>query len=221
LVAIPLYKPYPRLVMPWLVSAWLASGACVGGLLTWAAERRSSSDAVQATPTRFDWQRWGLLVGAIAVLALGVVSRLSLARSRDIPGWQDRTVRANTVKKAVQYALKRAPGKPLFLVYGEPCLFFDLAVDGHNPQPPLGGDFSFLAPGKKALPQPAFLLAYEGTADFDKLIEPYKKDLSVEAIFHDPPSDLVLLDTYSPADLAPGKPHPPPESLILYRINPR
>jgi hypothetical protein len=99
-------------------------------------------------------------------------------------------------------------------------LFFDLAVDGYNPQPPLGGDFSFLAPGQKPLPQPAFLLAYQGTADFDKLIEPYKKALSVEAIFHDTPSDLVLLDTYNPADLAPGKPHPPPESLILYRINP-
>ncbi len=94
-------------------------------------------------------------------------------------------------------------------------------MEGYNPQPPLGGDFSFLAPGQKPLPQPAFLLAYEGTADFDKLIEPYKKALSVEAIFHDTPSDLVLLDTYSPADVAPGKPHPPPEALVLYRINSR
>src|SRR5580692_3033532 len=58
LVAVPLYKPYPRLVMPWLVCAWLASGGCVGGLLTWAGERRVSSDAVQATPTRFVWKRW-------------------------------------------------------------------------------------------------------------------------------------------------------------------
>jgi len=220
LVAIPLYKPYPRLVMPWLVCAWLASGACVGGLLSWAAERRSSSDAVRATPTRFDWQRWVLLVGAIAVLALGVVSRLSLARSRDIPGWQDRTVRANVIRQAAQFAGKRAPGKPIFLVYSEPCLYFDLAVEGHDPQPPLGGDFSFLAPGKKPLPQPAFLLAYEGTADFDKLVEPYKKFLTLEAVFHDTPSDLVLLDTYSPEDLAPGKPRPR-EVLNLYRINPR
>ena len=219
-VAIPLYKPYPRLVMPWLVCAWLAAGGCVGGLLTWAAERRVYSEAVRATPTRFDWQRWVLLMGAIAVLALGVVSRLSLARSRDIPGWQDRTVRANVIRQAAQFARKRAPGKTVFLVYGEPCLFFDLAVEGFEPQPPLGGDFSFLGPGKKSLPQPAFLLAYEGTADFDKLVEPYKKFLTLEAVFHDTPSDLVLLDTYSPEDLAPGKPRPR-KVLNLYRINPR
>jgi dolichyl-phosphate-mannose-protein mannosyltransferase len=219
-VAIPLYKPYPRLVMPWLVCAWLAGGACVGGLLTWAAARRATRDAASATPTRVDWRMWGLLVGAIGVLALGVVSRLSLARSRDIPGWQDRTVRANIIKQAAQFARKRAPGKTVFLVYGEPCLFFDLAVEGFEPQPPLGGDFSFLGPGQKPLPQPAFLLAYEGTADFDKLVEPYKKFLTLEAVFHDTPSDLVLLDTYCPEDLAPGKPRSR-EVLNLYRVNPR
>ncbi|HEV8068534.1 MAG TPA: glycosyltransferase family 39 protein [Planctomycetaceae bacterium] len=219
-VAIPLYKPYPRLVMPWLVCAWLAGGACVAGLLTWAAERRAARDAARALPSRFDWRMWGLLVGAIGVLALGVVSRLSLARARDIPGWQDRTVRANIIKQAAQFARKRAPGKPVFLVYGEPCLFFDLAVEGFDPQPPLGGDFSFLGPGQKPLPQPAFLLAYEGTADFDKLIAPYTQRLTLEAVFHDTPSDLVLLDTYSPADLAPGQPRPR-EVLNLYRINPR
>jgi len=219
-VAIPLYKPYPRLVMPWLVCAWVAGGACVGGLLTWAAERRAARDAARALPSRFDWRTWGLLVGATGVLALGVVSRLSLARARDIPGWQDRTVRANIIKQAAQFARKRAPGKTIFLVYGEPCLFFDLAVEGFEPQPPLGGNFSFLAPGQKPLPQPAFLLAYEGTADFDKLIEPYKQSLTLEAVFHDTPSDLVLLDTYSPADLAPGQPRPR-EVLNLYRINPR
>jgi hypothetical protein len=163
---------------------------------------------------------WVLLAGASAVLAVGVVSRLSLARSRDIPGWQDRTVRERVVKQAAQFARKLAPGKPLFLIYGEPALFFDLAVDGYDPQPPLGGDFSFLGAGKKPLPQPAFLLAYEGTADFDKLIAPYLNVLNLEAVFHDTPSDLVLLDTYSPADLAPDKPRRR-EALNLYRIKPR
>ncbi len=221
LVAVPLYKPYPRLVMPWLVCAWMVAGACIDTVMNRAAARWTENDAARTTPLRLGWKTVVFLVGAIGVFALGAVSRMSLARGRDIPAWQDRTVRANAVKRAVQYALKRAPGKPLFLVYGEPCLFFNLAVEGYNPQPPLGGDFSFLAPGQKPLPQPAFLLAYEGTADFDKLIEPYKKALSVEAIFHDTPSDLVLLDTYSPADVAPGKPHPPPEALVLYRINSR
>ncbi|HXY35826.1 MAG TPA: hypothetical protein VEI07_16450, partial [Planctomycetaceae bacterium] len=219
-VAIPLYTPYPRLAMPWLVCAWLVGGACVGHALTWAADRRAKSIAASAVPPRFGWQTWALLLGAIGVLALGVVSRLSLARSRDIPGWQDRTVRAQIVKQAAQFARKLAPGKPLFLVYGEPALFFDLAIEGCDPQPPLGGNFSFLAPGKQPLPQPAFLLAYEGTADFDKLIEPYKQALNLEAVFHDTPSDLVLLDTYPPADLAPGQPRPR-EALHLYRIKPR
>ena len=143
------------------------------------------------------------LAGAIGILALGVVSRLSLARARDIPGWQDRGIRAKIVEDAAGKAGQLSPGKPLFLVYGEPALFFDLAIETYNPQPPLGGDFSFLGPGQKPLPQPAFLLAFEGTADFDKLIEPYKKSLELETVFHAPPSDLVLLDTYSPARFGP------------------
>ncbi len=220
LVAIPLYKPYPRLVMPWLVCAWMVAGACIDAVMHRAAARWTASEATKTTPPTVGRITAVCLLAAIGVLGLGVYSRVSLARGRDLPAWQDRTVRAETVKRAIQYALKRSPGKPVFLVYGEPCLFFDLAIGGYDPQPPLGGDFSFLAPGQKPLPQPAYLLAYEGTADFDKLIEPYKNALTVEAIFHDMPSDLVLLDTYSPADLAPGKPHPPPESLVLYRIKP-
>jgi dolichyl-phosphate-mannose-protein mannosyltransferase len=220
-VAVPLYKPYPRLVMPWLVCAWLAGGACVDEVLAWATARRAAQDAARANPAGLGWRTWVFLAGAIGVLTVGVVSRMSLARTRDIPGWQDRGVRARIVKQAAQYASKLSPGKPLFLVYGEPALFFDLAVDNTNPQPPLGGNFSFLAPGQKPLPQPAYLLAYSGTADFDKLIAPYeKKALKLEAVFHDTPSDLVLLDTYSPAELALGKPRPT-EALNLYRIQPR
>jgi hypothetical protein len=219
-VAVPLYKPYPRLVMPWLVCAWLAAGACVEQVLAWAANRRQVRDAASATPPRIGWTTWAFLVGAICILGGGVASRLSLARSRDISGWQDRTLRANTIQKAAQFARKLAPGKPVFLVYGEPALFFNLAIEGYDPQPPLGGDFSFLAPGQKPLPQPAFLLAYEGTADFNKLIEPYKNALKLQAVFRDTPSDLVLLDTYSPADLAPGRARPL-ETLNLFQIKPR
>jgi hypothetical protein len=188
-------------------------------VLTWAAARRAARDAARATPTGFGWRTWVLLGGALCVLALGILLRMNLVRSRDIPGWQDRTVRATTIKRAAEFARKLAPGKPVFLVYGEPALFFDLAVEGYDPQPPLGGDFAFLGPGQKPLPQPAFLLAYDG-ADFNQLIAPYAKALKLEVVYHDPPSDLVLLDTYSPADLAPGKPHPL-EALNLYRIKPR
>jgi hypothetical protein len=93
-------------------------------------------------------------------------------------------------------------------------------MNNANPQPPLGGDFAFLGPGKKPLPQPAYLVAFGGTADFDKLIAPYNKSLELLVVYHDTPSDLVLLDTYSPADLAPGKARPT-ESLNVYRIKPR
>ncbi len=219
LVAVPLYKPYPRLVMPWLVCAWMTSGACVEQALAWASGRWAARQVSPATQTRFSWTMWAFLAGGIGVLAIGVASRLSLAGSREIPGWQDRTLRSHIVRQAAQFARKLAPGKPVFLVYGEPALFFDLAIEGLDPQPPLGGDFSFLRPGQKPLPQPAYLLAYSQTADFDKLIEPYKKALQVEVIFTDTPSDLVLLDTYPPTDLAPGQPRPR-EALTLYRIKP-
>jgi dolichyl-phosphate-mannose-protein mannosyltransferase len=221
LVAIPLYKPYPRLVMPWLVCAWLAAGACIQRVLSGASTRRTARPEAAATPVGVGWQTWAKLVGALAVLALGVFVRMNVATTREILGWQDRTVRATTIKKAAEFARKLAPGKPVFLVYGEPALFFDLFVDGYDPQPPLGGDFAFLGPGQKPLPQPAFLLAYDNIADFNPLIAPYKdKALKLQVIYHDTPSDLVLLDTYSPADLAPGKPRPQ-QALNLYRILPR
>jgi hypothetical protein len=207
-------------VMPWLVCAWLAAGACIEQVLTRTAARRDARVAERGTPGGVGWRSWVFLCGGLGILAIGVVSRMNLARSHDIPGWQDRTVRSKVVKQAAQFARKLAPGKPVFLVYGEPALFFDLSVDGYDPQPPLGGDFEFLGPGKKALPQPAFLLAYQGTADFDRLVAPYLKALKLEVVFHDTPSDLVLLDTYSPADLAPGKPRPL-EALNVYRIRPR
>jgi dolichyl-phosphate-mannose-protein mannosyltransferase len=219
-VAVPLYKPYPRLVMPWLVCAWLAAGAGIEQMLSWVVRRRTARETALSTPPRLGWRNWVLLAGGLGILTVGILSRLNLARTRDIPGWQDRTVRAKIVKQAAQFARKLAPGKPVFLVYGEPALFFDLAIDDYDPQPPLGGDFAFLGPGHKALTQPAFLLAYQGTADFDKLIAPYANALDLVAVFHDTPTDLVLLDTYSPAGLAPGKPRPQ-EALNLYRIKPR
>jgi 4-amino-4-deoxy-L-arabinose transferase-like glycosyltransferase len=220
LVAIPLYKPYPRLVMPWLVCAWLAGGACIGRVLGDASGRWiARQEAALTPPAGPGWRTWAKLVGALAVLAVGVFVRMKVASTREIPGWQDRTIRAKVIKNAVQFGLKTAPGKPVFLTFGEPTLFFNLAIEGHEPQPPLGPDFSFLAPGQKRLPQPAFLLAYH-TPEFDSLVAPYEKALELLAVFHDPPSDVVLLDTYSPADLTPGH-RPPPEELRLYRVRPR
>jgi dolichyl-phosphate-mannose-protein mannosyltransferase len=218
-VAIPLYKPYPRLVMPWLVCAWMTSGACVDLVLNRVMTQRAARDAAQP-PVRIGWRTWAMLVVGIAVLAGGIGSRMKVSSSREVPGWQDRTLRARIIGQAAQFASKAGRGKPVFLVYGEPALFFNLALDGADPQPPLGGDFSFLGPGHKPLPQPAFLLAYAGAADFNKLIEPYKNRLEAVAIYNETPSDLVLLDTYPPADVAPGKPRPR-EELVLYQIKPR
>jgi dolichyl-phosphate-mannose-protein mannosyltransferase len=218
-VAIPLYKPYPRLVMPWLVCAWLAAGACIGRILSGAADRWVAKQAAAATPVDLGWRTWVKLVGALAVLSAGVFVRMKVASSREIPGWQDRTLRARDIKKAFEFAVKSAQGKPVLLTFGEPALFFDLAVDNHEPQPPLGPDFSFLAPGQKRLPQPAFLLAYH-TPEFDSLIAPYKEALDLKVVYRHTPSDLVLLDTYSPADLTSGH-RPPPQEMGLYRIRPR
>src|SRR3984957_9428774 len=45
LVAIPLNKPYPRLVMPWLVCAWMVAGACIDAVMNRAAARWTERDA--------------------------------------------------------------------------------------------------------------------------------------------------------------------------------
>ncbi len=85
LVAVPLYHPYPRLTLPWLVAAWMAAGLgisrSVGGSIP--GEKLAARQEVH----------WSRLVIASVVLWCGsVLWGLTSEESRTSVAWQSRGV---------------------------------------------------------------------------------------------------------------------------------
>ncbi len=141
-----------------------------------------------------------------------------------VPGWEDRTSRGRTILEAADTARRLATDvarlrQPHFVTYGEPAIVFHLNAHGYLAAPVF--DFSFLAPGKRPIDQPAFLMALPNSeAEFQRLIAPYANRLTALVLYRESPSDLVLLDKYPPSDLV-GIGGRPRESMPLYRILPR
>jgi 4-amino-4-deoxy-L-arabinose transferase-like glycosyltransferase len=242
-VATPAYKPYPRLALPWLISALLATAAVCGMVFEpWTGSRDGSQKAGK-------YVRWALIaiwiIGPLATLqfrmidrngfrfaprngrghpngelVLGKLSIQERAHSNlPIPGWEDRTARGKVILQAAEKARESVIDalrlRPLhFVSYGEPAIVFHLNAHGMDASPV--ADFGFLAAGQPALTQPAFLMAFS-TEEFKRLVAPYSNRLGLLVLYHESPSDLVLLDTYPPSDLTvPGG--RPPEELGLYRV---
>jgi 4-amino-4-deoxy-L-arabinose transferase-like glycosyltransferase len=242
-VSTPAYTPYPRLLLPWLVSAWLATAAVCG----MACESWNGGQDAGRKPGKY--VRWALvaawLLCALATLqyratekaefrfafpngkghASGELAlwRLSIQERAHsdlaVPGWLDRTARGKIILDAAETAkrsvIDASRTRPLhFVTYGEPAIFFHLAAKGFDASPVQ--NFGFLAAGQPPLTQPAFVTAFL-TDEFQKLIAPYSNRLDLIAIFRESPSDLVLLDSYPPSDLVGGRGRPR-EDLRLYRV---
>jgi 4-amino-4-deoxy-L-arabinose transferase-like glycosyltransferase len=245
-LATPAYKPYPRLVMPWLISAILATAAVCSLLF-----EPAPANAEPGRKTR-KILRWGLIAAWIlyplatlqfrsvnqarfhfeprsgahpsAELTVGRLSISERAHSNlPIPGWLDRTSRGREILSAlgfvrgnVEVALQKRPMH--FISYGEPAIVFHLNANGIDASPV--ADFAFLAPGQPRMTQPAFLMALPNSpAEFDRLIAPYvNRQLESEAFLRETPSAIVLLDKYPPSDLVGfGLKQ---EDLRLYRVDP-
>lgn len=245
-LATPSYKPYPRLVMPWLISALLAAAAVCGLIFEPSTNGREPAKKARK------YVAWILVALSIigplgtldfhktahgglrflprngighprAELVLGRLTIEERAHSNlPVPGWQDRTARGKTILEAADVARQKVVAalrmRPLhFVSYGEPAIVFHLNAHGLDAAPVQ--DFSFLAAGQPPLTQPAFLMALPNSTDeFKRLIAPYAGRLELLVIFGESPSNLVLLDTYAPSDLT-GVGGRPLESLRLYRLN--
>lgn len=153
LLATPLYYPYPRLTIPWTISAWLGIAALAG----WLEHRRAGSlfdliaDAAEAhlKPARI---LPGLsLVGVALVVAL-------CARPWSVAAWQSRTGLAEIAREILS-DLQRDnfdADEAVLYIYAEPGLFFNLKAQGHQLTGPVA-DFQFL----NSLPprMPVYLIA--------------------------------------------------------------
>ena len=127
-VSIPIYWPFPRLVLPWLVAEWLGAAAFIG----LAAEWPRKNAAAESVPGS-SYVAWGIRGWLVASLAFAMLALVRGSNHSDlaVPGWQDRNARASAILEAAKRA-KSLSGpsntvRPVIFTYGEPALFFSLA----------------------------------------------------------------------------------------------
>ncbi len=206
LFATPLYRPYSRLVLPWLVSIWMGGGLGIGyivkrlGGLTWP---------------KSVVQQWVAM--ALAAIAVLVVLGCSLWtwRSRDVIAWQDRTGLeriAHDMKKRINSSITshaRTSRPAAVWVYGEPSLFYHLRSAGLplvQPTVDLRDALQltrkleltpFIVVGPHAQRSLSFQVEWPTIVRQATKLSEYPYDVS----------DLVQLDHYSPNEIASKRTH--------------
>jgi len=203
-VATPLYHPYPRLTLPWLVAAWLGMAGLFGGTMTLGGERST----LRALGGK------GVLLGILSVLWIlnavyGVEPYVKLAPQQPVSGWRDRSGLQRIAKEIIADATHvTGGGGPdatdnfVVYVYAEPALFYHVRAQGAAAAPV--SDLSFAEPGARRLPvktffamspqellDPDFRKSWKGVAHRFRSIDGY--------VFE--PSEFVQLNQYSPAQL--------------------
>ncbi len=234
-VATPFYHPYPRLALPWLVASWLATGLLVERAGRWLDDRVGASTQARR---RGDRSRRAsprcriALGGACMAVALASVMAVGLAgrrlNERGVVGWQSRagfeSVAQRTAVDAGRVAVKEyrsGPGDVMVYVYGEPALFFHLRSRGISLTGPVQ-DLSFAESYTAEFPIPVFLAVgprADDTAAFPAQWAGYGDRFQLVATYDYRPSDLVLLNEYSPWELA-ARADRPLAKVRLYRLMP-
>ncbi len=223
LLAVPYYRPYPRLSLPWLLASWLAAGAAASSV---AGRVKGGSSWTQLR----SWlgrpaPAGGLLVASVLLLATAA-PRLN---AHGVAAWQDRTQYRQLAQQVVERARRFrrravAPGAVgdaavefVFYVYAEPALFFHLSVLNVVAQPV--SDLDFASPSVEPLPVPVYLVAGPHalrSQRFAEQLSHYRQRFQLVARFAYRPSKLVLLNNYDARQLT----GPREEEIRLYWLRP-
>ena len=221
-VAIPLYRPYPRLTLPWLMACWLGAGAAFDWLLRTGLAREEAGTDIGARQSswRPSWVWTAMLAGVVALLL--VPGRDLTARA--VPGWQPRTGLAAIARRIAEDVGRETSGKAgsvgdsaIVYVYGEPGLFFHLRAQGLQLVGPVS-DLRFAEGGSERLPRPTYLAtgpqAHRRSPTFSEQFTRYRDQFQLVTTYPYRPSDLVFLNEYSPDELA----HHRVEEVRLFRV---
>ena len=149
----PLYHPYPRLVLPWLVAGWLLVGhqlACWTGS---GARSEQSSDGTSPHGRT-------LTVAAATGLVLILLAIPTRFLTRAVPAIAPRTAIAGLADRVIEAVSKQVPsGNAVIRIWGEPALFFQLS--NRSPErllmQPAGG-LQVIRPGEQPPDIPVFLV---------------------------------------------------------------
>ncbi len=211
-VAIPLYHPYPRLVVPW----WI--GICLlGGLIaTKLPVGRASSLSHQQTDKQTGFQ------SALPVIGLIILSLLTfIGPIMQAPAWENRTelrtIAVNDVQQAGELAEQAGfrENKVIFYVYGEPAIFYHISAQNRLVGPI--GHLDFALPQARNSNVPIFLITGPHAEQSKLFHEQWQKlGNEFELIKTDEalPSRLVQLNNENSLQQS------EPDSYRLYQLNP-
>ena len=217
LVATPFYRPYPRLTLPWLMSAWLGTAAAIGWLSRWQLQG-SESRAVRpgnrgASAVLF------LISGCVLIWSLGRVA------SKGVPGWQDRTGLESIAGQVIGDARgsstqqQRQPDQMVIYVYAEPALIYHLSVGRILARPV--GDLKFVRPNALRPTISTFLVTgphAHRSKTFSKQWNQNRNQFRLIGSYPYRPSDLVLVNGRHPKELTDPS-HRPEQQIRLYSVH--
>lgn len=212
-LATPLYRPYPRLAMPWAIATYLG--------IAWLFLGTTRRQSINLVSRKVSLVFWYLLL-FVALALPGVIRAPTPQTGLWVAGWQSRAGLADlapqvqsTVRKRVAGGRDFAGTQAVIYVYAEPGLFFHLPADGLAVQPAGNLNFvdieatrrlpTFLVTGPHAHRSQVFAAEFAKRADQFELIARYPYDAS----------DFVRLDDVSATQL---RAHREPLEIRLYRV---
>ena len=199
-LATPMYRPYPRLVMPWFIAA------CLG--MTW----------LFFVAKRFEYVRIPRKLAVSLVVLLMIISIgfdfIEVPHPRDarwVAGWQSRAALADLAPQ-VQEAARRVAAeggsrdvggkRAVLYVFAEPGLFFHLPADDLGVA--AAGNLDFLKPDAPSTGLPTFLVTgphAHRSAAFEEQVTKHAARIELVQRWPYAASDFVLLDQVPPSQL--------------------
>ncbi len=212
LVTAPLYRPFPRLMLSWIIAGWFLVS------LDWSLAIRLK-----------DWLRLSAFIGGacherdtarrLQVQIFGVMTFLMLFlftppvwRKMKTPAWQQRTsliAIADQIQNVVRQrnVLDQQPAeiggkRAVLYVFAEPGLFFHLPADDLGVA--AAGSLDFLKPDARSTGLPTFLVTgphAHRSAAFEEQVTKHAARIELVQRWPYAASDFVLLDQVSPSQL--------------------
>jgi hypothetical protein len=240
LVAVPLYTPFPRLVLPWVVSTWLGAGLGLSMLAgSWRimggrGSRRAGTQVATASCLAAPRERRPPFSDSVSVrsvlLQAGGLCALAIVFPLVASGFDSRVRDRGSLRDAAieihREVLTRLPGdgdvsevEAVILVVAEPALFYHLALLAEDASPHV-----LVLPTHEIPPAdqqraavPVFVAVglQASRLGMTAKIDPSQWQ-PIAGVDYDP-SDLVLLNHFSPALIrARRAAAPQPETIRLY-----
>lgn len=207
--ATPMYHPYPRLALPWLIGIWMAVGLAIQLLTERTGSAKQPPAAVISSPAN----RW--ISATVAWLLAFTVAR---GATGSLHCWQDRAELARAVESTGGFlkAQARDAGFPeeevVAYVYGDPAIVFGLKANHLSLVGPVQ-NLDFLSTPRV---RPTFLIRTDRMAPPASFQDEWTRLQSDFSLVLERPthvSHLVRLDAPPTRDARPNE-----ETIEVYRV---